>query len=89
MEWTKPSEIAEELHKARTGAGETVLREYHEWTNRSVAAGTTDIIPEEWKLTKERADFLWNIMLYKRSKCDMSEQELNIIEFHIPDEPYI
>ena len=53
----RPSEIAEELHKARAGAGETVLREYHEWTKRSVAAGTKDIIPEEWKLTKDRADY--------------------------------
>ena len=53
----RPSEIAEELHKARAGAGETVLREYHEWTNRSVAAGTVDVIPEDWKMTKERADY--------------------------------
>ena len=50
-----PSEIAEELHKARAGEGETVLREYHMWTKRSVAAGTVDIIPETWKLTEERA----------------------------------
>ena len=54
MYLARPSEIAEELHKARAGAGETVLREYHKWTSRSVAAGTEDIIPEEWKMTKER-----------------------------------
>ena len=53
----RPSEIAEELHKARAGAGETVLREYHEWTNKSIAAGTIDIIPEEWRLSRERAEY--------------------------------
>lgn len=56
----RPSEIAEELHKARNGEGETVLREYHEWTSRSVAAGTTDSIPKEWKLTKERIEYFMN-----------------------------
>ena len=57
MYLARPSDIAEELHKARAGAGDTILREYHEWTKQSVAYGTKDIIPEEWKLTKERAEY--------------------------------
>ena len=57
MYLVRPSDIAKELHNARAGAGETILREYHEWTQRSVAAGTIDKIPEEWKLTKERANY--------------------------------
>jgi len=52
-----PAEIAAELHNARNGAGETILREYHKWTSRSIAAGTIDKIPETWKFTKERAMF--------------------------------
>ncbi len=50
-----PSEIAEELHKARAGHGETVLREYKKWTERGVAAGTEDIIPKEWVFSEKRA----------------------------------
>lgn len=53
----RPSEIAKILHASRGGAGETVLREYHEWTSRSIAAGTVDKIPEEWKMTKDRANY--------------------------------
>ena len=56
-----PSEIADELHKARAGKGETVLREYHVWTSRSVAAGTVDKLPEEWKLTKERVQMFMDV----------------------------
>lgn len=54
-----PAEIAQELHNARSGNGETVLREYHHWGDRAVAAGTVDIIPEEWKFTRDRAEFMF------------------------------
>lgn len=53
----RPSEIAEELHKARAGAGDSILWEYHKWTSRSLAVGTVDKTPKEWIMTKERADF--------------------------------
>ena len=49
-----PLQIAEELHKARAGNGETVLREYKKWTSKGVAAGTEDIIPPEWLFTEKR-----------------------------------
>ncbi len=49
-----PLQIAEELHKARAGNGETVLREYKKGTSKGVAAGTEDIIPPEWLFTEKR-----------------------------------
>jgi len=53
-----PSEIADMLHASRAGNGETVLREHHIWGSRSIADGTTDIIPEEWLFTEERLNHL-------------------------------
>jgi Holliday junction resolvase-like predicted endonuclease len=55
-----PEEIAVELKKSRNGAGDTVLREYHKWNSKSVASGTTDIIPHQWIFTKERAQFMFD-----------------------------
>ncbi len=49
-----PKEIAEVLHSERNGHGDTILYENHEWTNKSVGAGTVDTIPDEWILTEER-----------------------------------
>lgn len=49
-----PAEIADMLKKSRSGNGETVLREYHEW-KAGVAAGTIDKIPEEWVFSRLRA----------------------------------
>ena len=57
MYLARPSDIADVLHNARAGAGDTILQEYHEWTSRSIAAGTIDKIPEDWVLTKERAEY--------------------------------
>ncbi len=53
----RPVDIAEVMHRERAGAGDTILHEYHKWTNKSVAAGTVDRIPEEWMLSEERANF--------------------------------
>ena len=53
-----PTEIAQELHKARNGHGETVLREYRKWGERAIAANSEDIIPKEWLFSEERANYL-------------------------------
>ncbi|MBR4341231.1 MAG: hypothetical protein IKP88_00715 [Lachnospiraceae bacterium] len=53
-----PKEIAEEMKKSRAGYGDTVLREYKEWTSKSIAAGTVDEIPKEWVFDKKRAEEL-------------------------------
>jgi hypothetical protein len=51
-----PKEIAEHLKKSAAGRGETILYEKHIWGPRAQAAGTTDIIPDEWLFTKERIE---------------------------------
>ena len=50
-----PKEIAEVLHHARGGNGDTILEEYKKWTEHSVAGGIVDRIPEEWLFTESRA----------------------------------
>lgn len=50
-----PKEIADALHRAKGGNGDTILEEYKEWTDKSIAAGVVDKIPEEWLFTEERA----------------------------------
>ena len=54
-----PAEIANVLNNSRAGNGETVLREYHKWGEKAVASGTVDKIPEEWRFTKERAEYMF------------------------------
>lgn len=48
-------EIADLLRSERNGYGDTILYENHEWTSKSVGAGTTDKIPDKWILTENRA----------------------------------
>ncbi len=55
-----PKEIAEDLHKAAGGRGETVLREFHKWGPRAYASGTIDRIPENWKFSEERLKELFD-----------------------------
>lgn len=50
-----PNEIAEAMHNAKGGNGDTILEEYKKWTERSVASGIVDKIPEEWLFTEKRA----------------------------------
>jgi hypothetical protein len=50
----RPKEIAEWLKAAAAGRGDTILYEYHAWTNRAQAAGTIDKIPESWGFTATR-----------------------------------
>jgi len=54
-----PEEIADVLHASRDGAGETVLREHHEWGLRALAAGSVDQLPSTWIFSKARAEELF------------------------------
>jgi hypothetical protein len=54
-----PKEIAERLNKSAAGRGETMIYKKHIWGPRAYAAGTTEMIPDEWRFTKERIE---NIM---------------------------
>lgn len=49
-----PVEIAAWLKAAAAGRGDTILYERHVWSERARAAGTVDVIPENWKFTEER-----------------------------------
>ena len=51
-----PSEIAMLMKASRNGLGDTILHEYHKWSDKAQAAGTVDKIPEEWKMTKTRVE---------------------------------
>jgi hypothetical protein len=51
-----PKEIAEQLKNSSAGRGETILYEKHSWGPRAQAAGTTDMIPDKWRFSKERIE---------------------------------
>ena len=55
-----PKEIADQMHKARGGNGDTVLNEYHVWGKNSVVPGFVELIPESWIFTKERAEYMFD-----------------------------
>ncbi len=52
----RPVEIAKWLKAAAAGRGDTVLYEHHVWSNRAQAAGTVDVIPDNWRFTEKRLD---------------------------------
>ncbi len=54
-----PAEIATAMHNSRSGHGDTILRECHRWGDKALAAGTTDMIPDEWLFTKERVEYMF------------------------------
>ena len=54
-----PQEIAERLNESAGGRGETILYEKHTWSSRAAGAGTTDRIPDEWRLTAERIELMF------------------------------
>ena len=54
-----PAEIAEVMNASAGGRGETILYEYHKWGPRAVGSGTIDRIPDEWKFTAERAQYMF------------------------------
>lgn len=49
-----PMEIAAWLKAAAAGRGDTILYERHAWSARAQAAGTVDVIPEQWRFTEAR-----------------------------------
>ena len=54
-----PKEIAERLDSSAGGRGETILYENHKWGPRAIGAGTIDKVPDEWKFSKERLEFMF------------------------------
>lgn len=59
MYLASPAEIAKVLNASAGGRGETILYEYHKWGARAAGSGTIDRIPEEWRFTEERAQFMF------------------------------
>ena len=55
-----PGEIADALHKAKCGGGNTVLYENHKWKKDAKGRGTTDKIPDEWQFSAERLQALFD-----------------------------
>ena len=55
-----PEEIANLLDASAGGRGETVLRENHTWGPRAVGKGTTDRIPDEWVISAQRLEQMFN-----------------------------
>lgn len=54
-----PKEIANRLDQSACGRGETILYEYHKWSDRAIGKGTIERLPEHWKLSKERIEELF------------------------------
>ena len=55
MYLARPAEVAARLRATSGGRGDTILYERHTWTSRSkTAAGLTEEIPTNWKLTESR-----------------------------------
>ena len=54
-----PEEIAERLNASAAGRGETILYENHTWTARAAGRGTTDRIPDEWLISAERLEHMF------------------------------
>ena len=49
-----PKEISAWLKAAAKGRGDTILYERHAWSTRAKAAGTVDVIPDDWRFTESR-----------------------------------
>ena len=56
-----PAEIAAMLDASAGGRGETVLREHHTWGPHASGRGTTDQIPDEWKISAERLSRMFEL----------------------------
>lgn len=59
MYLASPCEIATVMNASAGGRGDTILYEYHKWGPRAVGSGTIDRIPDEWKFTAERAQYMF------------------------------
>ena len=49
-----PQEIADRMNATANGRGDTILYENHTWGSRAAGAGTTDCIPDAWRISAER-----------------------------------
>lgn len=59
MYLASPAEIAGIMNASAGGRGDTILYEYHKWGSRAASSGTIDRIPEEWKFTEDRAQYMF------------------------------
>jgi hypothetical protein len=57
-----PQEVADRLKATAGRRGSPVLYEKHTWRPGSYAAGVTDMIPSEWRFSRERIDELFKII---------------------------
>ena len=55
-----PEEIAERLNATAAGRGDTILYENHTWGPRAAGRGTTDRIPDQWLISAERLEHMFN-----------------------------
>jgi hypothetical protein len=53
-----PEQIAVRLKATANNRGDTILYEKHVWTKRAHGWGTTEVLPEEWRFTEERLDWI-------------------------------
>ena len=51
-----PQEIADRMNATANGRGDTILYENHTWGERAFGAGTTDRIPDSWRISAERIE---------------------------------
>ena len=56
-----PQEIADRMNATANGRGDTILYESHTWGPRAAGAGTTDRIPEAWRISADRLAELFDI----------------------------
>ena len=56
-----PEEIAAQMNASANGRGDSVLHEKHTWGPHAYAKGTTDQIPEEWKISAERLEEMFSV----------------------------
>lgn len=54
----RPSEVADRLRATAKGRGDSILFEEHRWGARAVGAGTVEMIPAEWRMSKDRIEEL-------------------------------
>ena len=56
-----PQEIAERMNASAGGRGDTILYENHTWGPSAVGKGTTDRIPDNWVISAERLQEMFNL----------------------------
>jgi len=66
MYLANPKEVGERLKATANGRGDTILYEHHDWTKRARGAGTVERIPDAWRFTEERVEFLLSECALKR-----------------------